>query len=35
LPIERMLLPPWKQVTAAAVTHSRDGFARAAAKYNS
>lgn len=35
LPIERMLLPPWKQVTAASVTHSRDGFARAAAKHNS
>lgn len=34
LPIERMLLPPWKQVTTASVTHSRDGFARAAAKLN-
>ena len=35
LTIERMLLPPWKQVTAASVTNARDGFARAAAKYNS
>jgi len=35
LPIERMLLPPWKQVTAATVTHGRDGFARAAAMINS
>lgn len=35
LPIERMLLPPWKQVTASAVTHARDGFARAAAMINS
>ena len=35
LAIERMLLPPWKQVTAATVTHGRDGFARASAKYNS
>jgi len=35
LSIERMLLPPWKQITAASVTHARDGFARAAAKLNS
>jgi hypothetical protein len=35
LAIERMLLPPWKQVTAATVTHARDGFARISAKYNS
>ena len=32
LPIIRMLLPPWKiGITAANVTHARDGFARAAA----
>jgi hypothetical protein len=35
LPIERMLLPPWKQVPASAVTHARDGFARAAAMIKS
>lgn len=32
LPMMRMLLPPWKLgITAAQVTHHRDGFARAAA----
>lgn len=36
LPIERMLLPPWKlAVSIHQVTHSRDGFARAAANMKS
>jgi hypothetical protein len=35
LPIERMLLPPWKlSVSVHHVTHARDGFARAAAAAN-